>query len=434
MRYPFTLVKIKSKSGTIWHARFWNEETQKYNYSRSTGVQVEGKREHRREAEIEAQKIYGEITATKSSVTNTPAIKDIPATPKENTVAATPLIEYLADFWTPNSEYAQFKRDVQKKPLTPYYIKMNHEDIRRHVEPYQGFAGVTVGNLNKAILKKWLIWLAGRKTQRRKKDGTLIDGSTLSGRRANTVLQAVRVAIRWAVDNEEIDTDPFRKLGEVSESIKEKGVLTFEERKKLTTLPIVDYRTRLFMLLGSYCGLRRGEMRGLQWGDIADGLITVQHNFIDIEGVKQPKYNSTRKVPIPTAVQKMLDIARQNAFNTSPESYVLESPQTPGKPLNNNFFREGVTKELESIGITAAQQKERVLTCHSLRHTFVTLAQLSGIPDVEIRAMTGQKSAQVMGIYSHVPQVIDFDKARKKLEAYGADEPKAENVPKAANA
>jgi integrase len=111
----------------------------------------------------------------------------------------------------------------------------------------------------------------------------------------------------------------------------------------------------------------------------------------------------------------------------------LESPQTAGIPLNNNFFREGVIKELESIGITATQQKERVLTCHSLRHTFVTLAQLSGIPDVEIRAMTGQKSAQVMGIYSHVPQVIDFDKARKKLELCRVEEAKAEPQPKVAN-
>jgi integrase len=305
---------------------------------------------------------------------------------------------------------------------------MNNADVRRHVEPFPGFSGVTVGSLNKAILKKWLIWLAGRKTQRRKKDGTVIEGDTLSGRRANAVLQAVRVAVRWAVDNEEIETDPFRNLGEVSESIKEKGVLTFEERNKLAKLPVVDYRSRLVMLLGSYCGLRRGEMRGLQWGDIADGIINVQHNFLDdVEGVKQPKYNSIRKVPITADVQNMLNIARKKAFNISPENYVLESPQRPGLPLNNNFFREGVTKELESIGITATQQKERILTCHSLRHTFVTLAQLSGIPDVEIRAMTGQKSEAVMYKYSHVPQVIDFNNARKKLEGNGATELKAAN-------
>jgi hypothetical protein len=79
------------------------------------------------------------------------------------TIADIPLIQYLTDFWTPDSEYAQYKRNVKKKPLTPGYIEMNHEDVRRHVEPFPGFDGVTAESLNKAILKKWLIWLAGRK-------------------------------------------------------------------------------------------------------------------------------------------------------------------------------------------------------------------------------------------------------------------------------
>ena len=444
MRYPFTLYKVKTRNGTIWHARLWDESQKRYAFSRSTGVFVEGKKEHRREAEEAAKKLYEELTAepkpevakpieTEPEVTSTKTMQNIPKSLKRKTVADTPLIEYLSGFWTPNSEYAQFKRDVQKNPLTPYYIEMNHDDVRRHVEPFSGFTGVTVGSLNKAILKKWLIWLAGRKTQRRKKDGTVIEGNTLSGRRANTVVQAVRVAIRWAVDNEEIDTDPFRKLGEVSENIKEKGVLSFDERTNLVNKPVSDYRSRLVMLLGSYCGLRRGEMRGLQWGDITDGIINVQHNFIDAEGVKEPKYNSTRKVPITSEVQKILDIALKNAFNTSPESYILESPQRPGKPLNNNFFRDSVTKELESIGITVIQQKKRVLTCHSLRHTFITLAQLSGVPDVIIRALAGHKSEQVQQKYSHVPQVIDFNYARKKLECNGVTEQNITNTQKAVN-
>ena len=65
---------------------------------------------------------------------------------KNKTIADTPLLEYLSNFWTPNSEYAQFKRDVQKKPLSPSYIDMNHEDVRRHVELYPGFEGITVGS------------------------------------------------------------------------------------------------------------------------------------------------------------------------------------------------------------------------------------------------------------------------------------------------
>ena len=339
MRRPFTLYKEVTKSGTLWYARFWDETVQKYKHSRSTGVLVEGKKERRYEAEEAAKKIYDELIVTKSqSNTAASTIGLNSSTPQQtNTaIANMPLTRYLENFWTPNSEYAQYKRDVKKKPMTLSYIEMNHEDVRRHVQPFEGFDGVTVGTLNKAILKKWMIWLAGRKIIHRKKDGTIIEGNSISGRRANTILQSVRVAVRWAVDNDEIPSDPFRKLGEVSETEREKGVLTFAERKKLTELPVSDDRTRLFMLLGCFCGLRRGEMRGLQWGDIEDGIITVQHNFLNKEGLKQPKCNSMRKVPIPLPVQQVLDTVRKNALDTSLNGYVLESPLTPGKPLSNN--------------------------------------------------------------------------------------------------
>ena len=427
MRRPFTLYKEKTKSGTFWYARYWDEIAQKYKHSRSTGIPVEGKKERRYEAEEAARKLLDELKAEKLNPAPVP-ITHVSNSKKAKTIIDTPLFEYLTSFWSNDSEYAKFKRDVQKKPLTPYYIKFNHEDVRRHVEPFPGFAGVTVGSLNKAILKKWMIWLAGRKTIRRKKDGTIIEGHTLSGRRANTILQSVRVAIRWAVDNDEIPTDPFRRLGEVSETLKEKGVLTLDERKQLIELPVSDYRSRLVMLLGCFCGLRRGEMRGLKWGDIADGLITVQHSYLDGEGLKHPKCNSTRKVPITSALQETLEKVRDCALNFSLENYVLESPLKPGIPLSNNFFRDSVSKELENLGISKIQQRERNLTCHSLRHTFITHAQLLGILDVEIRALSGHKSAKVMNRYSHVPQVIDFDKARDKLEAHGEAEQKIVNV------
>ena len=382
MRYPFTLYKKTSKYGTtIWQARFWDETLQKYAHSRTTGVLVEGKKERRKEAEEVARKLFDELTTVKTNTVNNQVSDFLPNT--QNTIANTPLINYLSNFWTPDSEYAQYKRDVHKKPLAPYYIHMNHEDIRRHVQPFEGFAGVTVASLNKATLKKWMIWLAGRKVTRKKKDGTVIVGDSISGRRANVILQSVRVAIRWAVDNDEIPADPFRRLGEVSETEKEKGVLTFEERKELTENAISDYRSRLIMLLGCFCGMRRGEMRGLKWGDIENRIITIQHNFQDMGGLKKPKCNSIRKVPITADVQKLLDMARKEQelqdllnkrpYNSSPERYILESPLTPSRPLCNNFFRESVTKELESIGISVGTQKERDLTLHSLRHTFLLL-------------------------------------------------------------
>ena len=409
MRYPFTLYKVKSKSGIVWHARFWDEDSQKYAHSRSTGIPVEGKKERRKEAENAARLLIPKIEEGKSA-------QGLPKAPENiKTVANTLLVDYLENFWTSDSQYANFKRHVEKKPLSLQYIQNNHEDIRRHVKPYSGFIGITVGTLTKPLLREWLIWLAARKAQYRKFDGTIIEKGTISSRRANTVIQAVRVAIRWAYDNEKIPADPFHKLGEVTDTPREKGVLTFAERQMLNELPVKDSRFRLAMLLGSYCGLRRGEMRGLKWGDITNGLIDVKHNYLDNEGEKKPKWNSFRKVPIIPAVEEQLNIVYENAANKSLDDYIFESPERPGMPVSNNFFRDAFSRELSLMGITKEQQKERFLSCHSLRHTFVTLSQLSGMSNAVVMALAGQKREATLRKYSHVPQVLDFDEARNKI-------------------
>jgi len=412
MRRPFTLYKENTKSGTFWYARFWDEESQKYKHSRSTGIPVEGKKERRYEAEEAARNLIPKVEAAKAakSTQGTPA-----AQTNTKTIADTPLIEYLESFWKPDSQYANFKKFVEKKPLSEQYIENNHEDIRRHVAPYPGFSGVTVGTLKKPLLREWLIWLAARKAQYRKIDGTVIEKETISSRKANIVIQAVRVAIRWAFDNEKITADPFHKLGEVTDTPKEKGVLTFAERQKLNEGLSKDSRLRLIMLLGSYCGLRRGEIRGLQWGDISNGLIDIKHNFTDKEGLKAPKWGSFRKVPIIPQIESLLNDIYSIAQDKSPEAYIFASPDRPHLPVSNNFFRDTLSKELIALGITKEQQKKRNLTCHSLRHTFVTLSQLSGMSNAEVMALAGQKREATLRKYSHVPQVLDFDEARRKI-------------------
>ena len=316
MRYPYTLYKVKSKHGIMWHARFWDESLKKYAHSRTTGVLVEGKRENRREAEDTAKKLFDEFIVqrkeTEAKALLQASCQNLPI----KTVANTPLAEYLQGFWQSDSQYANFKRNVEKEPLSLEYIQNNHEDIRRHVEPYPGFCGVTVGTLTKPMLREWLIWLASRKAQYRKCDGTLIEReNTISSRRANTVLQAVRVGVRWAFDNEKIPLDPFHKLGEITDTPREKGVLTLAERQKFNEVHITNNRSRLAMFLGSYCGLRRGEIRGLKWLDIVNGIIDVKRSYSDKEGEKDPKWKSFRKVPITPALEALLKAVYEDAIN-----------------------------------------------------------------------------------------------------------------------
>jgi integrase len=178
-----------------------------------------------------------------------------------------------------------------------------------------------------------------------------------------------------------------------------------------------------------------GEVRGLQWGDIEDGLIRIRHNLIDGEGMKAPKCKggaireNPRTVPLPSSVAATLEILRGLSANPSASSFVIESSRKNGEPVSKDFFRYAMDKELASIGIPGTwkgknqapadyvnKQKQRNLTFHSLRHTFITLGRIAGITDLEIQTLAGHRSGAMMENYSHAAQVLDFQAAREKLE------------------
>jgi integrase len=304
--------------------------------------------------------------------------------------------------------------------LSAGYIKLHHDDVERHIVPFPGFCGVTLQSLSAGMIRDWMTWAAGR---------------GMSGRRINTVLQSIRVAVRYAVAREEIDRDPFKNIGEAEEQPKEKGVLTPREVTALIQAPVKDPRSRFAVLLALLCGLRRGEVRGLLWGDIGEGLITVRHNWIDGEGMKAPKCKggalreNKRLVPFPASVALAIEAVRQVSRNPAPDRFVFEGTRRPGEPLGNNFFRRALTVELLAVGINKlttdkdgkkavddTEQRRRNISFHSLRHSFITLGRQAGISDLEIQALAGHKSGAMMERYSHASQMLDFAAAREKLE------------------
>jgi integrase len=128
----------------------------------------------------------------------------------------------------------------------------------------------------------------------------------------------------YALEREEIDRDPFRSIGKAVETPKEKGILTPDEVIRLISAPVADPHYRLAMLLDCLCGMRMGEVRGLQWGDIKDGLIHIRHNWINGEGMKAPKCKggavreNSRKVPLPSSVAAILQVSCFFVFLLAP--------------------------------------------------------------------------------------------------------------------
>jgi integrase len=217
--------------------------------------------------------------------------------------------------------------------------------------------------------------MSAKKAVRIKKDGTRVEGNLLSGRRINAVLQGMRVAVRWAVDNEELQADPFRKLDEAAEESKEKGILTQTEMDRLIAAPVRDPFSRLSVLLAARCGMRLGEVRGLKWGDIQinEGLIIIQHNYVNEDGLKSPKIKggtvikNSSPVPLPSDVNDMLGLVKQQSKYTSDDDFVIQSWIHEREVVSKEYFRSALKRELRGIGIDEAAQKKRNITYHSMR-------------------------------------------------------------------
>jgi integrase len=331
----------------------------------------------------------------------------------ETDAADVSFILYLESFWKPDSPYVKECAVLKKKPLSAYYVHQNAVNVKLHVKPFPKFKQITLRELTARIIKDWMSWASL---------------NNLSNRTINSVLSTMRVAVHYVVDREELDKDPFRNVKEAADSPKEKGVLSFAERAKLINAKPTDPLSKLAVLLGLLCGMRRGEVRGLKWGDFDNGLINLTHNFVSIKGLKKPKRGKERTVPYLDVVQKALEDVRKIAVCPAPDNYVFESVDCPGQPMGETFFRNALRRELEAVGITAgkkatedssvvpSEQKKRNLTFHSLRHSFITLGRLDGISDLEIQAVAGHSTRRMMEHYSHAEKVIDFKVVKERMD------------------
>ena len=87
----FSLFRHPLKSGvSVWYARFWDQTTQRYAKTLSTGVMVSGKKEHHAEATAAAYALLSNINFSSSNLDML-------------------FIDYVENFWTSNSSYVKVR-------------------------------------------------------------------------------------------------------------------------------------------------------------------------------------------------------------------------------------------------------------------------------------------------------------------------------------
>ncbi|GHU17864.1 hypothetical protein FACS1894163_09260 [Spirochaetia bacterium] len=363
-----------------WQAKFWDHTRKQWAACVSTKVK---KTSPKREAEKVAADLLRQGILTQA----------------QNTDIG--FLEYLTFFWQPTGDYCRLYIQNEGKAMSSVYVKTAQGDIRLHVATYPQFKKMRLADITTRDLEHWLLW--ARETH------------GISGDRVNSCLKWIKTALAQAAERGDISADPSKPVKQAAHIATEKGILTQAEAAAICALPLDNPRRQLAVLLGLCCGMRRGEVRGLQWGDIGDGLIHIRHNYVPGDREKTPKCGSTRTVPFGAAVGACLEAVRATARHTAPDAYILESLQRDGQPISATAFTAALGAVLASIDIDAADQKKRNLTFHGLRHSFVSLGRLNGIDDLTIQTLAGHKSGAMMSHYTHAAQAIDFTAAREKL-------------------
>ncbi len=185
-----------------------------------------------------------------------------------------------------------------------------------------------------------------------------------------------------------------------------KRVLTDIELKAIKSADITD-SGRVFISLGLYAGLRRGEILalGVQDIDFTQNIIRVTKTvvFAENESIVKPCPKSTagnREIPIPLILKSLL----KNYIKERSELQLFTKKDGSifTKSAFNKFWKNTSSKLNEYAGSTK-EFKLITFTPHILRHTYATNLLKNGVDIKTTQKLLGHSTvAMTMDIYNHI--------------------------------
>ena len=161
--------------------------------------------------------------------------------------------------------------------------------------------------------------------------------------------------------------------------------ITPQERTAIESTP---HRFRLAALIMLSCGLRRGDLLGLQAGDIAGDSLTVHRAVYYVSNqprISAPKTEtSCRTVPAPDFILLLLPKMPRDC-------YILTGTT---KPMTEQVFTRAWANYCRAVGVS--------VRCHDLRHSFATWLRDSGIDMHQAIIWMGHTDEKmILKIYDH---------------------------------
>jgi len=358
------------------------------------------------------------------------------------------ILEFIEWYWSDEGYHVTDQADA-KKPLSAHYIEDCRFYLKRYISPWPGFEGKRLADVSFALIESFFRY--AKKLHQLQFPDRLVSREQL-----NQMICTIRGPIYWAAARSLCKPVDFKTIVLPAASSRERGILTDKEIDAIVALPtqqswrpkeggylhvdvqrrprlkggvknpeemaILDVRQKAYVLMGPFCGFRRGEERGLKWKavDLERGVIIVENNYVDKDGDKAPKKDSYGMLPIDPSLEVVLwelhELAKALGLD-GPDDYVLMNPADPTKPASKSVLRSGWLRSLRLIGVSKEEQEARHLVYHGTRHRFATKLVDSGMAPLEAMKMTRHRTLEMLMRYSNHVSEETFEKAREAIKA-----------------
>lgn len=264
--------------------------------------------------------------------------------------------------------------------------RQKYQDLLdRHIVPVLG--DVPLGRLEAAKVREWY--------------------ATLHAAHPSTAAGAYRLLstiCKTAATDEVIPRTPCRVSGASVEHAAERPVATVAQLNR--AVKAAPERFRLALLLAAWCQLRRGEILGLQRGDVdlRGGTVAVERTW-GTTGLGPPKTAAgIRRLAMPPNVVGAAKDHLKKHVGGEDDAWLF--PGVGTEPANPRTLDRVWTEARVAAGLEA-------LRLHDLRHTGLVWTATSGATTAELMHRGGHASPVAALRYQHATRDRDRDLAKR---------------------
>lgn len=266
----------------------------------------------------------------------------------------------------------------------------------------------------------------------------------LTGRKATEIKTLLNLIFDYAVEKEYCQDNKSRRIRNLSrlafitpeeQKNDEQERFSVEEVAAVCSKAVEYYHKTdnslyLAIPLSFQIGVRSGEMVVIRFGDIQNGILTLQrseikayditeagvkkHGFQVVDRLKKGK--RSRTIPLTDSALEVIEMLRihneTHNLGAEPQDYLFQRPD--GNPHHTNDLHKIQTRVCDNTFVHGEKIRHR--SFHKIRKTWVsTLLTFKALPVTTVRDLAGHSDARMtMNVYGKT--VLPQEKIRKEMQ------------------